>query len=220
MAGGDVRSGNENLRMTFPENSLIFPGVVWEGDCWVGPFVIIGQPPRGQRPGDASTQIATGACINSHTVIYSGNKIGRNFRTGHGVLIREDNEIGHDVSIGSGSNVEHHVRIGNAVRLHSNVFVPELSILEDGCWLGPNVVLTNARYPASPGAKEQLAGPYIEARARIGANTTILPGVRIGADALVGAGAVVTIDVPPGAVVVGNPARVIKHVSQLNAYGK
>ena len=136
--------------MTVPRDSIVFPGVVWEGDYWLGPFVIIGQPARGQTPGEKSTLIAAGASINSHTVIYAGNKIGKNFRAGHGVLVREDNEIGDDVSIGSGSNVEHHVRIGKGVRLHSNVFVPELSVLEDGCWLGPNVVLTNAKYPASP----------------------------------------------------------------------
>jgi acetyltransferase-like isoleucine patch superfamily enzyme len=206
--------------MTLPSDSVVFPGVVWEGDYWLGPFVIIGQPARGQTPGEKSTQIAAGASINSHTVIYAGNKIGKNFRAGHGVLLREDNEIGDDVSIGSGSNVEHHVRIGKGVRLHSNVFVPELSVLEDGCWLGPNVVLTNARYPASPTTKQELVGPHVEALAKIGANTTILPGVRIGAGALVGAGSVVTKDVPPGAVAVGNPARVIKHVSQISAYLK
>jgi acetyltransferase-like isoleucine patch superfamily enzyme len=204
--------------VTLSPDSLIYPGVVWEGDYWLGAFVIIGQPPRGQGPGEATTRIAAGASINSHTVIYAGNRIGRNFRAGHGVLLREENEIGQDVSIGSGSNVEHHVRIGDGVRLHSHVFVPELSVLEDGCWLGPNVVLTNARYPASPTTKEELVGPHIETRAKIGANATILPGVRIGAGALVGAGAVVTVDVPPGAVVVGNPARVIKHVSQITAY--
>jgi acetyltransferase-like isoleucine patch superfamily enzyme len=206
--------------MTYPPGSIVFPGVIWEGDYWLGPYVIIGQAARGQEPGEASTRIATGAVINSHTVIYAGNTIGRHFRAGHGVLIREQNEIGDDVSIGSGSNVEHHVRIGKGVRLHSNVFVPELSVLEDGCWLGPNVVLTNARYPASPTTKEELVGPHVEAGAKIGANTTILPGVRIGAGALVGAGSVVTVDVPPGAVVVGNPARVIKQVSQIPAYAK
>src|ERR1700675_3674117 len=195
--------------MTLPTDSIVFPGVIWEGDYWLGPFAIIGQPARGQEPGERSTQIAPGASIGSHTVIYAGNKIGRNFRAGHGVLIREENEIGDDVSIGSGSNVEHHVRIGSRVRLHSNVFVPELSVLEDDCWLGPNVVVTNARYPATPTTKEELGGAYIEQRAKIGANTTILPGVRIGTDALVGAGAVVTVDVPPGAVVAGNPARII-----------
>jgi acetyltransferase-like isoleucine patch superfamily enzyme len=202
----------------FSEHAVIYPGVVWEGDYTLGLFVIIGQPPRGQMPGTAPTHIASGAWINSHTVIYSGNKIGSNFHTGHGVLIREENTIGNDVSIGSGTNVEHHVHIGNRVRLHSNVFVPELSVLEDDCWLGPNVVLTNAKYPASSTTKEELVGAYVETRAKIGANVTILPGIRIGAGALVGAGAVVTANVPPGTVVVGNPARIIKHVSQLPAY--
>ena len=204
--------------MKFSEHSLIYPGVVWEGNYTLGPFAIIGQPVQGQEPGTKQTEIGDGATIHSHTVIYAGNKIGRSFRSGHGVLLREDNVIGQDVSIGSGSNVEHHVRIGNGVRLHSNVFVPELSVLEDLCWLGPNVVLTNARYPTSRSAKQELAGPYIEKGARIGANTTILPGIRIGAYALVGAGAVITADVPPGAVVVGNPARIINQVSKLAAY--
>jgi acetyltransferase-like isoleucine patch superfamily enzyme len=205
--------------MTSTSSAIIFDGVVWDGEYWLGPFVIVGQPPRGQSPADLTeTRIGAGASINSHTVIYAGNRIGRNFRAGHGVLIRELNEIGDDVSIGSGSNVEHHVRIGHGVRLHSNVFVPELSVLEDGCWLGPNVVLTNARYPASPTTKEELVGAHIGARARIGANATILPGIRIGAGALVGAGSVVTADVAAGVVVAGNPARVIKQVSQIPAY--
>ena len=204
--------------MNSGETAIIYPGVVWGGAYTLGPFVIVGQAPRGHQPGELATRIGAGAYINSHTVIYAGNIIGTNLRVGHGVLIREQNEIGDDVSIGSGSNVEHHVRIGNRVRLHSNVFVPELSVLEDDCWLGPNVVVTNARYPATPTTKEELVGAYIEKRAKIGANTTILPGVRIGTDALVGAGAVVTVDVPPGAVVAGNPARVIKYISQIPTY--
>jgi acetyltransferase-like isoleucine patch superfamily enzyme len=204
--------------MNAEDTAIIYPGVVWGGTYTLGLFVIVGQAPRGHQPGDLATRIGAGAYINSHTVIYAGNIIGTNLRVGHGVLIREQNEIGDDVSIGSGSNVEHHVRIGNRVRLHSNVFVPELSVLEDDCWLGPNVVVTNARYPATPTTKEELVGAYIEKRAKIGANTTILPGVRIGTDALVGAGAVVTVDVPPGAVVAGNPARIIKYISQIPAY--
>jgi len=194
--------------MNSGDTAIIYPGVVWGGAYTLGPFVIVGQAPRGHQPGDLATRIGAGAYINSHTVIYAGNIIGTNLRVGHGVLIRGQNEIGDDVSIGSGSNVEHHVRIGNRVRLHSNVFVPELSVLEDDCWLGPNVVVTNARYPATPTTKEELVGVYIEKRAKIGANTTILPGVRIGTNALVGA----------GAVVVGNPARIIKYISQIPAY--
>jgi len=204
--------------MNSEDTVIIYPGVVWGGAYTLGPFVIVGQAPRGHQPGELATRIGAGAYINSHTVIYAGNIIGTNLRVGHGVLIREQNEIGDDVSIGSGSNVEHHVRIGNRVRLHSNVFVPEWSVLEDDCWLGPNVVVTNAKYPATPTTKEELVGAYIEKRAKIGANATILPGVRVGTDALVGAGAVVTVDVPPGAVVAGNPARVIKYIAQIPAY--
>jgi len=80
------------------------------------------------------------------------------------------------------------------------------------------VVITNARYPLSRDVKERLQGAHVEAGAIIGANATLLPGVRIGARALVGAGAVVTRDVPPGAVVAGNPARVINRIDRIDAY--
>jgi acetyltransferase-like isoleucine patch superfamily enzyme len=132
--------------------------------------------------------------------------------------VRELNDIGNNVSIGSHSVVEHHVRIGHNVRIHSQAFIPEFSILEDRCWIGPGVVLTNALYPLSRHVKETLQGPSIRRGAKIGANSTILPRVVIGEGALVGAGAVVTRDVPPGKIVVGNPARVLKNVADLGVY--
>ncbi len=184
----------------------------------MGPWCIIGEIPRGKKPGQLQTRIGARAVIRSHTVIYAGNVIGDDFQTGHGALIREQNEIGDNVSIGSHTIVEHHVRIGNNVRLHSNVFVPEFSVLEDDCWIGPNVVITNARYPRSRHVKEQLCGATIRRGAKIGANATLLPGVTIGVDALVGAGAVVTHDVPDGAVVAGSPARVIKRIEEIEEY--
>src|SRR2546428_4192646 len=184
--------GNRSVSMT-GDTTIIYPGVVWGGAYTLGPFVIVGQAPRGHQPGDLATRIGAGAYINSHTVIYAGNIIGANLRVGHGVLIREQNEIGDDVSIGSGSNVEHHVRIGHRVRLHSNVFVPELSVLEDDCWLGPNVVVTNARYPATPTTKEELAGVYIAHATNNGPNTNILPRAPFRTQSLAGAGAVVIV---------------------------
>lgn len=194
------------------------PNVYLGDESQIGEFVILGEPPRGSQPGDLTTRIGERAIIRSHTVIYAGNIIGHDFQTGHGVLLRESNQIGNSVSIGSHSVIEHHVVISDGVRIHSNVFIPEFSVLEDECWIGPNVVFTNARYPRSPRAKEELQGPFIETHAKIGANVTLLPGVRVGAGALVGAGAVVVDDVPSGKVVVGNPARVIGDVSQLSAY--
>lgn len=196
-------------------NFIVYAGVVWEGKYSIGPFAIIGQPIIGKHEGEVQTYIGSNALLRSHTIIYAGNRIGSNFITGHGVLIREDNTIGEDVSIGSNCIIEHHVIIGSRVRLHSNVFIPEFSVLDDECWIGPNVVLTNAKYPRSSDVKKSLVGPHIERRAKIGANATILPGIRIGHDALIGAGTVVTHDVEPKAVVVGNPAHVINSISRL-----
>lgn len=193
----------------------IYSGVSLEACAVVEDYVILGAPPRGFDEGDLETVIGDGAWIRSHTVIYAGNRIGKNFQTGNKVNIRESNEIGHNVSIGTLSVIEHHVCIGNDVRIHSQVFVPEYSEIEDEAWLGPNVVLTNAKYPLSPGVKESLKGPVIRKRAKIGANVTILPGITVGENAVVGAGSVVVADVPDGKVVVGNPARVIKEVSEL-----
>ncbi len=93
--------------------------------------------------------------IRSHTVIYAGNTIGRNFQTGNKVNIRESNRIGDNVSVGTLSVIEHHVEIADNVRIHTQVFMPEFSVLEEGCWIGPNVVLTNAKYPLSPGVKDR-----------------------------------------------------------------
>ena len=194
---------------------VIHDGVTLGPGALVEDFCIVGTLPRGAAPGTLSTTIGEHAVIRSHTVIYAGNVIGRNFQTGNKVNIRESNRIGNDVSVGTLSVVEHHVEIGNDVRIHTQVFIPEFSVLEDGCWIGPNVVLTNAKYPLSPNVKHELAGPVIRKGAKIGANSTILPGVVIGENALVGAGSVVARDVAPGEVVVGNPARVIRHISAL-----
>ncbi|HVS82049.1 MAG TPA: N-acetyltransferase [Pyrinomonadaceae bacterium] len=195
---------------------IIHANVALGANHRIDDFVIIGAPARESQPGEVATSIGPNAIIRSHTVIYAGNHIGANFQTGHSVMIRESNEIGDDVSIGTHSNIEHHVKIGNRVRIHSRVFIPEYSILEDDAWVGPGAVFTNDLYPPSHDASA-LKGPHLMPGARVGANVTLLPGVIIGRNALVGAGAVVVCDVPDGKVVVGNPARIIKDVSELTA---
>jgi acetyltransferase-like isoleucine patch superfamily enzyme len=193
----------------------IYKNVRMPKDIVIEDFVVIGHPPRGRKDGEFPTVIGEGAVIRSGTVIYAGNRIGKNFQTGHNVTIRESNQIGDDVSIGSLSCLEHKVKIGDGVRIHSQAFIPEYSVLKDGCWIGPNVVFTNAYHPQCPKVKKCLKGPVIEEGAKIGANSTLLPGVVIGKRSLVGAGSVVVGDVGASSVVAGNPARFIKKIGQL-----
>jgi acetyltransferase-like isoleucine patch superfamily enzyme len=196
-------------------SAVCYENVILGDRCVLENFVIVGNPAQGDV---YPTHLGNACFIRSHTVIYSGNQIGDYFQTGHGVLIREDNQIGDEVSVGSHTVIEHHVQIGQRVRIHSNAFIPEFSILENDCWVGPNVVLTNARYPLGKHVKQTLQGSRIGVGAKIGANATLLPGVVIGKNALVGAGSVVVKDVSDGMVVVGNPARVIGKVSDLPEY--
>lgn len=177
-------------------NPIIHPSVIIGAGAEIDSFVIIGQPPRGKKPGEIKTIIGSNAVIRSHTVIYAGNKIGDNFQTGHHVMIREDNIIGNNVSVGTGSVIEHHIEIGDDVRIHSQVFIPEYCVLEEGCWIGPNAVLTNAKYPNRPNTKLTLAGVVVRKKAVVGANVTVLPGICIGENSLIGAGTILSKNVP------------------------
>lgn len=175
-------------------------------------FCVIGQPVNGSSK---KTIIGNNSHIRSGTIIYQGNKIGNSFVTGNKANIRENNLIGDNVSIGTLTVIEYEVIIENNVRVHSQAFVPEFSILKEKCWIGPNVVLTNARYPVSPNVKENLKGPIIEKNSIVGANSTLLPGVIVGENSIVGAGSVVTKNVGNGEVVAGNPAKKINNKNNL-----
>jgi len=197
--------------------SIVASSIVLSEGSRIEEFSFIGYelPDRNDIP---PAKIGKNCTIRSHSVIYQGNLIGHDFQTGHGVLIREFNTIGDHVSIGTHSVIEHHVIIGDNVRIHSNVFIPEFSVIESDAWIGPNVVFTNADYPANPQTKEKLKGPHILFRAKIGANATIMPGITVGKNALVGDGSVVTRDVPNGKVVAGNPVKIIGNISDIPDY--
>ncbi len=193
------------------DTAIIHPNVVLGENVTIEDYCIIGSPFKGCD--GAQTVIGDNAVIRAHTIIYAGNQIGNNFQTGNKANIRELNNIGDDVSIGTLSIIEHHVKIANGARIHSQVFIPEYSELKADAWIGPNVVFTNAKYPRSPDVKDQLVGPTIGVNAKIGANSTLLPGVVIGDNALIGAGSLVSKDVPDNSVAVGHPAKVVKQVS-------
>ena len=191
--------------------AAVHPTAIVAGDAHVeatsiGPFAVLGVDGPADEPG---LVVGAGSTIRSHVVLYRGTTIGDRFHAGHGAIVREHTTIGHDVSIGSHSMVEHHVEIGDEVRVHGGCFVPERSVLAAGAWLGPNVVVTNARYPNRPDTKERLEGVHVEEGAVVGAGAVLLPGVTIGAGAVVGAGTVVVDDVPAGATVIGQGGRTL-----------
>lgn len=184
-------------------------------DTTIEDYCIIGMPPYKRKEGELKTIIGKNTLIRSHSVIYAGNKIGDNFQTGNNVNIREENIIGDNVSIGTKTVIEFKTKIEDNVRLHSQVFIPEYCILKQGCWIGPNVVLTNAKYPNSFKSKEYLEGITIGENAIVGANTTILPGIKIGKKSIIGAGSLVNKDIPDGKVAVGNPVKIINDTKNL-----
>lgn len=156
---------------------------------------------------DVPIQIGENMAVRSGTVIYGGCIIGTGFRTGHYAIIRRNCRIGDRVVIGTHSEIGHEVKIGDDTHVHSSVFVAEFSEIGKRCFIGPGALLLNSKYPFSPDAKKNLEGPILEDDVKVGGGAIIMPKVHIGANALIGAGAVVTHDVPSNAVYLGVPAR-------------
>ena len=156
--------------------------------------------------------------IRSGTVIYAGTTIGSNLETGHGVVIREENDIGDSFKIWNNSTVDYGCKIGDNVRIHCNCYVAQFTTIEDDVFLAPGVTTTNDPHPI---CTKCMKGPTIGRGARIGAGVTILPHVTVGKFAFVGAGSLVAKDVPDYAVAFGLPARVEGKVTEIECkHGK
>ena len=177
----------------------------------VDPDVLLGYV-TGRKIQDDHLQVGSNGILRAGTILYAGSRIGDEFQTGHYTVIREENVIGDRVWIWSNTIVDYGCVIGNGVRIHSNVYIAQYTKIEDDVFIAPCVAIANDLYPVS---KEGLQGPTIKKGARIGINVTLLPGVVIGEGALIGAGSVVTRDIPAHSVAVGNPARVTKRVDEI-----
>jgi acetyltransferase-like isoleucine patch superfamily enzyme len=190
------------------------PAVETGKGCIIDVGVLLGYPPARGKNIDR-VLIGEGGRLRSGTVIYGGVEIGRNLQTGHNVVIREENKIGDDFSIWNNSVIDYGCRIGNGVKIHCNCYVAQFTVIEDDAFMAPGVTIANDIHPGCEYSSECMKGPHIGRGVQIGVNVTIVPYVQIGEKCLIGAGSVVTRDLPPYSLAYGNPARVRGDVRDL-----
>ena len=169
------------------------------------PGVVLGY--RTGRPVQRRLTIGPRHHLRTGTLVYEGSTIGAAFETGHNVIIREEVTIGDGVSVWSNSVVDYGVSIGDRVKIHTNCYVAQHSEIGPDAFLAPGVSFANDLYPGDDESAALMRGPIIGSGVQLGVNVTVLPKVHIGDGTMVGAGSVVTRDLPAGVIAYGNPAR-------------
>ena len=181
--------------------SLIHDNATIGKNTRIGSHCEIGVPVETEPGG---IYIGADSTIRSHSVFYSGSSFGPGMTTGHRVTVREGVQAQEGLQIGTLSDFQGRLEIGRHVRTHSNVHLGQGASIGDFVWIFPYVVLTNDPHPPSEG---HLIGVTVEDFAAIATMTTVLPGITVGRDSLVGAHSLVSRDVPAGHVVAGVPAK-------------
>jgi UDP-2-acetamido-3-amino-2,3-dideoxy-glucuronate N-acetyltransferase len=201
------------------ETAVVYSGVELGDDVVIGDYAIVGkQPvlgPRSTAPREELPPLVVGdgARILAGAVVFAGSRLGDGVIVGDQACVRERCELAEEVVIGRGAFVENDVVVGARTKIQANAYVTAYSLVEEDVFIAPCVVTTNDNYMGRTEQRhEQRRGPTIRRGARIGGGAVLLPGIEIGEEAFVGAGAVVLADVPPRTVVVGNPARQIREV--------
>jgi len=179
--------------------------------------VVLGKRPR-LAPGSAAAgaveplRIGAGATICCGAIVFAGAAIGPGAILGDQAFVRERSIVGERSVIGRGSVVDNDVIVGARVRVQTNVYLTASSVVEDDVFVGPCATTTNDDAMGRLAAGTRLAGATLRRACRIGGGAVLTPGVEVGEEAFVAAGAVVTRDVPPRAVVMGVPARIVRDV--------
>ncbi|MHA1106863.1 MAG: DapH/DapD/GlmU-related protein [Promethearchaeota archaeon] len=158
-------------------------------------------------------EIGRTCTVRAGSIIYSNVILGDNCQTGHNVMIREKTKIGRNSLIGTNAIIDGNVDIGENVSIQTGVYIPLFCKIGNNVFMGPYSKLTNDKYMMRK--KFDLTGPTVEDEVSLGANSVILPGIRLKKGTIVGAGSIVTKDTEEFDVVVGNPAKKIKKVSNL-----
>jgi acetyltransferase-like isoleucine patch superfamily enzyme len=201
------------------ENVVIYPGTVIGDGCRIGDNVVLGKQPALSPRSTAAREelppleLGEGTVVSTGAIVFAGTNVGAGVILGDQTCVRERCQIGDDVVVGRGSLVENDTTIGARTKIQAHAYVTAYSTLEEDVFIAPCVVTTNDNFMGRTERRHALRkGPTVRRGARVGGAAILLPGIEVGEEAFVGAGAVVTRDVPPRAVVVGNPARVLREV--------
>jgi acetyltransferase-like isoleucine patch superfamily enzyme len=201
------------------ETAVVYPGTVIGDGCRILDYAVVGkQPtlsPRSTAKQEAlqPLELGAGTVVSTGAIVFAGTKLGERVIVGDQACVRERCELGDDVVVGRGSLVENDTSVGTRTKIQANAYVTAYSTLEDDVFIAPCVATTNDNFMGRTEKRHELRkGPTIRRGARIGGAAVLLPGIEIGEEAFVGAGAIVIRDVPPRAVVVGSPARQIREV--------
>jgi acetyltransferase-like isoleucine patch superfamily enzyme len=205
-------------------NVVVHPGTVLGAGVRLGDGCVVGKPPSLGAHSSASrelpppAELGEGVTIGAGAVVVAGALIERAAVVADQAHVRERASIGEESVVGRGASVENDVRVGARVRLQTGAYVTAWSTVEDDVFVAPGVVLTNDP-TAGRRRGEELRGATLRRACRIGGRAVLLPGVEVGEEAFVGAGAVVTRDVPPRAIVLGVPARIVGEVGEEELLG-
>ncbi len=201
--------------------AVVHPGTVLAEGVKVLEHAVVGKQPTlsprstAKREPLPPTVIGAGTIVSTGAIVFAGSTIGERVILGDQSCVRERVEIGDDVVLGRGSLVENDTTIGALTKIQADAYITAYSTLEEHVFIAPRVVTTNDnRMGRTEKRFGNIKGPTIRRGARIGAGAVLCPAVEIGEEAFVGAGAVVTKDVPPRVVAVGNPARVLRDVPE------
>lgn len=206
--------------MRFGAHVIVHDGVVIGDGVTVQDGVVLGKSavlaPTSAAAGSAAGAlvIEAGAAICAQAIVFAGAHIGAGAIIGDQAYVRERATIGAGSVVGRGSAIDNDVTIGERVRIQTNVYVTAFSVVEDDVFLGPCAMTTNDDTMARNTADDELRGAILRRACRIGGGAVLVPGVEVGEEAFVAAGAVVTANVPPRAVVMGVPARVVREVPE------
>jgi len=203
------------------ETAIVYPGTVIGEGCKILDYAVVGKQPTlsprstAKREELPPLELGAGTIVSTGAVVFAGTTIGERVIVGDQSCVRERCAIGDDAVVGRGALVENDTAVGARTKIQAEAYVTAYSTLEEDVFIAPCVITTNDNFMGRTERRHALRrGPTIRRGARVGGGAVLLPGIEIGEEAFIGAGAVVVRDVEARAVMVGNPARRLREVPE------